>query len=92
MRFEFTLTCREMLRERATEIFHSCHFAVQLTYLLTQQITHASAFFSTTRSQQSLDLVQRKTQLLRLLYETDSLNHLRLKETEASTATRRARQ
>ena len=35
MRFEFTLTCREMPGERAAKIFHGCHFAVQLTYLLT---------------------------------------------------------
>jgi hypothetical protein len=92
MRFEFALTCREMPSERATKIFHSCHFAVQLAYLLIQQITHSAAFFSATRSQQSLDLVQRQTQLLRLLYEADSLNHFRSEETEASTATRRARQ
>ena len=35
MRFEFTLTYREMPDERAAKIFHGCHFAVQLTYLLT---------------------------------------------------------
>ena len=51
--------------ERATKIFHRRHFVVQLTYLLAQQITHSAAFFSATRSQKSLDLVQRKTQLLR---------------------------
>jgi len=28
MRFEFTLTCREMPCERATEIFHSGHLVV----------------------------------------------------------------
>ena len=92
MRFEFTLTFREMLRERATEIFHSCHFAVQLPYLLTQQIAHASALFSATRSEKSFDFVQRQTQLLRLLDEADSLNHLRPEETEASTAARCTRQ
>ena len=92
MRFEFTLASREMPCERATKIFHRCHFVVQLSYLLTQQITHPLALFSTTSSQKSLDLVQRQTQLLRLLYEADSLNHLRFEETEASTAARRGRQ
>src|SRR6266567_1430062 len=61
MLFEFTLTCREMPCERATKIFHSCHFAVQLSYLLAQQITHSPALFSTTRSQKSFDFVQRQT-------------------------------
>src|SRR5437870_3618971 len=31
LRFEFTLTGREMACERTTKIFHCCHFAVQLT-------------------------------------------------------------
>ena len=61
MRFKFALTCREMPCERAAKSFHSCHSGVQLAYLFTQDIPHAPALFSTTRSQKSFDLVQRQT-------------------------------
>ena len=61
MHFEFTLTGREMPCESAAKIFHSRHSVVQFIYLLTQQIAHAPALFSTARSQKSFDLVQRQT-------------------------------
>src|SRR5713226_3955564 len=61
MRFEFALTRREMPCERAAKIFHGRHFVIQLTYLLTQQITYPPALFSTTGSQKSFDFVQRQT-------------------------------
>src|SRR6266699_1660659 len=61
MCLEFNLTGREMTSERATKIFHSCHLAVQLTYLLIPQITNPPALFSPARSQKSFDFVQRQT-------------------------------
>src|SRR5258705_13825700 len=81
-----------MTCERATKGFHRLHLAIQLSNLLTQQIANSPTFFSTACRQQVLDLVERQTQLLRLFYKADSLNHLRPEETEASATTIRARQ
>jgi hypothetical protein len=81
-----------MTGKRATKCFHRLHLAIQLSNLRAQEIANSPTFFSTACSQQILDLVQRQTQLLRLLYETDSLNHLRPEETEASAAAKRPRQ
>ncbi len=74
------------------KIFDGFHLAVQILDFLAQEIAHSPAFFSATGSQKSLDLIQRKTQLLSLFDELDALNGLRAKETKVAGRASGARQ
>src|ERR671919_1656301 len=81
-----------MPRKRPTKILDCFHFDVQILNLLTQQIAHPSAFVSATASQKALDLIQRKSQLLRLFNELDALNRFGAKKTEVAGRASGARQ
>jgi hypothetical protein len=61
-------------RQNTAELLHRLQTAIKFMELLTEQVMNLSAFLGASGCQHPLDFIERKTQLLRLLNELNSIN------------------